>query len=71
MSTAPEMTAAEYTKACERLGISVYRSAKVLGVHLRTAQAYSSGERRIPKPVQKVMRMMARYEIDPGEVQEL
>jgi hypothetical protein len=42
------MTAREFNDALAELGISVYASAKVLGISLRQAQRYSSGEEGVP-----------------------
>jgi hypothetical protein len=39
-----KMTATEFNEALQKLGLSVYASAKVLGISLRQAQRYSSGE---------------------------
>jgi hypothetical protein len=38
------MTAREFNDGLEELGVSVYASANVLGISLRQAQRYSSGE---------------------------
>lgn len=38
------MIAQEFNDALEELGVSVYASANVLGISLRQAQRYSSGE---------------------------
>jgi hypothetical protein len=54
------MTAFQYQMHCKKLGISVYRSAKVLGISLRQAQRYAKGEREIPKLVGIALRAMVR-----------
>jgi hypothetical protein len=38
------MTAREFNDGLKKLGVSVYASANVLGISLRQAQRYSSGE---------------------------
>jgi hypothetical protein len=42
------MTKSEFNDALRELGVSVYASAGVLGISLRQAQRYSSGEELIP-----------------------
>jgi hypothetical protein len=42
-----EMTATEFNGGLRTLGLSVYASAKVLGISLRQAQRYSSGEEAV------------------------
>jgi hypothetical protein len=56
----PSMTGAQYRKMCDKLGISIYASAKVLGVNLRTAQRYAAEETAIPEPVAKLLRAMVK-----------
>jgi hypothetical protein len=51
------MTARQYRRAVEELGISVYRSAQVLGVSLRQAQRFAAGETPVPRPVAKLLRL--------------
>jgi hypothetical protein len=54
------MTPTQYRAACAKLGITVYASAKALGVAERTAQRYALGEQRIPEPIAKLLRAMIR-----------
>jgi hypothetical protein len=42
------MTTGEFNEALQKLGVSVYASAGVLGISLRQAQRYSSGEESVP-----------------------
>jgi hypothetical protein len=46
-----EMTAKQFNDALSKLRLSVYASAPILGISLRQAQRYSSGEHPIAKPV--------------------
>jgi hypothetical protein len=62
------MTARQYRKAVEELGISVYASARVLGVSLRQAQRFAAGETPVPRPVAKLLRLMVRFKVKPDEV---
>lgn len=45
------MTSQEYRAAIAALGLSQAKAAKVLGIHLRTSQAYAGG-RPIPKAIE-------------------
>jgi hypothetical protein len=49
------MTPRQFDAALEKLGISVYASAKVLCVSLRQAQRYSSGEAPVPPSIAKLL----------------
>lgn len=56
------MTPAAYRAALARLGLShaSKETAERLGVGIRSSQRYASGERRIPKPVQKLLNEMLK-----------
>jgi hypothetical protein len=54
------MTSKEYRKTCDKLGISIYASARVLGISLRQAQRYAAEEAAIPETVAKLLRAMVR-----------
>lgn len=54
------MTSAQYRKACKALGISVYASAKVLGISNSTAQRYAYDRAVIPETIAKLLRAMVR-----------
>jgi plasmid maintenance system antidote protein VapI len=56
------MTPKQYRVACERLAISIRRSAKVLGISKDSAQRYANGKRPIPEPVAIALRAMVRLE---------
>lgn len=62
------MTGDEYKAACARLGMSVYRSAKVLGISLSTAQRYSLDKMEIPRAVELVLRLMLKHGETPETV---
>jgi transcriptional regulator with XRE-family HTH domain len=57
MTPTDEYRPDEYRQVRRKLGLSNYAFARLLGVHLRTAQRYESGETPIPRPIQ----MMLRY----------
>jgi plasmid maintenance system antidote protein VapI len=54
------VTANQYRVACERLDISIRKSAKVLGIHEDTAYRYARGNTPIPEPVAIALRAMVR-----------
>lgn len=54
------VTANQYRVACERLDISIRKSAKVLGISKDSAQRYANGKRAIPEPVAIALRAMVR-----------
>jgi hypothetical protein len=54
------MTATQYRKACEQLGLSIIKSADALAISPRQAQRYSLGERPIPETIAKLLRAMIR-----------
>jgi hypothetical protein len=55
---AATMTPRQFDAALEKLGLSVYASAKVLCVSLRQAQRYSSGEAPVPPSIAKLLRAL-------------
>jgi plasmid maintenance system antidote protein VapI len=56
------MTPKQYKVACDRLAISIRKSAKVLGIHEDTAYRYARGKTPIPEPVAIALRAMVRLE---------
>lgn len=66
-ATARPMSAAEFHKALDALGLSVYAGCHVIGVSIRQAQRYSAGE-AIPAPVRKLLRVLLRHKIPAAEV---
>ena len=60
------MNAAEYKAAREKLGLSNYALAPKLGVHLRTAQRYESGEIPISETVARLLQMYVKHGIPKG-----
>ena len=57
-ATDKPMTKKQFNDAVARLGLSVYASAPVLGISLRQAQRYSSGESEVPATIAKLLRAM-------------
>jgi hypothetical protein len=51
-----DMTAAEFTRAVNRLWGSVYASRVELGMSLRQVQRFASGERPVPVVVARLLR---------------
>ena len=56
------MSPTEFHKLIEMLDLSVYASGDVLGVSLRSAQRYASGELQVPEPVARLLRVLAAIE---------
>jgi hypothetical protein len=52
------MTPTQYRQACKKLDLSIYASAKVLCINLRTAQRYAAGESPIPEQTAKLLRAL-------------
>ncbi|TIL38494.1 hypothetical protein [Mesorhizobium sp.] len=55
------MTADEYRKALERLGLTQYQAAALFGVDGRTSQRWALGERAIPPPLARLLAYIERY----------
>jgi DNA-binding transcriptional regulator YiaG len=62
----PGMTPKQYKTIIEQLGMSQERAGGWLGVSPRTGQNYAA--KGPPEPVAKLLRMMVRLKIDPGEL---
>jgi transcriptional regulator with XRE-family HTH domain len=62
------MTENQYRNCIDMLGLSQKAAAKLLGVSPRTSRGYALGERRIPEPVAKLLRLMIRLQIKPEDV---
>jgi hypothetical protein len=54
------MTAQEYHSCLAALDLSVYASARVLGISLSSAQRYAAGQRAIPEPVARLLRLLVK-----------
>lgn len=52
------MTAEQYRKAIDRLGLSQVAAAELLGVDERTSRRWAIGERDIPAPVVRFLRYL-------------
>ena len=53
------MTPADFRSALQRLGLSQTGASRILGVADRTIRSWLTGERSVPEPVAKLMRLMA------------
>jgi hypothetical protein len=65
------MNAKQFNLAIERWGLSVYAAAPVLGIGLRQLYRYTNGQAPIPKPVAKLITIVARHGISTEEVEEI
>lgn len=52
--------AAQYKAACKTLDISIYASARVLGISLSSAQRYAGGQWPVPETVAKLLRALVK-----------
>ena len=59
------MTAAQYQRAIDQLGLSQLAAGRFLGVSKNTAQRYAAGETEIPVAVALLLRMMVAEGIRP------
>jgi DNA-binding transcriptional regulator YiaG len=62
------MTAAQFRAVLKRLGLSQGKAAEFLGVSLRTAHGYANGEHPIPEAIAKLLRLIVRHNLEPGEI---
>jgi transcriptional regulator with XRE-family HTH domain len=63
------MNAALYRHSLAQLGLSQAAAAKLLGVSLRTSQAYALGESKVPKTVGLILKYLQFWKVldMPGE----
>lgn len=62
------MTPEQYKAAIRRLGLSQERAGVWLGIGMRTSQGYALGERPVPEPVAKLLRLCIKMGLDPEDV---
>lgn len=67
--TPGNMTANQYRKAIEALGLSQHRAAEFLGVSPRTSQGYALGEYPVPQSIAKLLRLMLKLKLRPEDVE--
>lgn len=56
----------QFLAVLHELNLSVYASAKLLGISLRQAQRYGAGEAEIPLTVARLLEMFLRHGIPAG-----
>lgn len=66
--TPADMTANQYRKAIEALGLSQHRAAEFLGVSPRTSQGYALDEYPVPEAIAKLLRLMIKLGLRPEDV---
>jgi len=59
-----KMTARQYTKLRESIGVPNYILADILGIGMRSAQRYEAAEMPIPEYVAKLLRLCAKLGLD-------
>lgn len=61
------MTATQYKAALARLGMTQGDAARFFKVTLKTSNVYANGG-KIPEAVAKLLRLMVKLELKPGDV---
>jgi hypothetical protein len=62
------MSRTEYRNALKTLGMSRLGAGKILGLSKRQAQRVAAGHSKVPKPVAKLVRLMVKLNLKPGDV---
>lgn len=65
------MTLEEYRAAIAALGLSQVAAARLLGVDPRTSRKWATGERDIPEPAARMLRLMIAAKISPKRAAKL
>lgn len=63
------MTPAQFRFALSRLGLTQVGAARLLGIDPRTARRYALGEREIPSPTAKLLRLAVAGKITPEDIE--
>lgn len=63
------MTHADFRSTLQRLGLSQTGASRVLGVADRTIRSWLTGERSVPEPVAKLLRLMATGAVTTEQVE--
>ena len=61
------MTKHQYRAALNFLGFTQGQAADWLGISIRSSNGYANGD-PIPEAIAKLLKVMMKYEIKPGEV---
>jgi transcriptional regulator with XRE-family HTH domain len=61
------MTPTQYRAALQQLGLSQREAAQMLGISLNSSNGYANN-RPIPEPVAKLLRLIVRLGLKPGDV---
>jgi hypothetical protein len=62
------VTPTQYKATIKALDLSQERAGVWLGIGRRTSQGYALGERPIPEPVAKLLRLCVKLALKPGDV---
>lgn len=62
------MTPADFRSCLQRLGLSQTGASRVLGVSDRAVRQWIAGDRSVPEPVAKLLRLMDAGAVTPAQV---
>jgi hypothetical protein len=62
------MTAKQYADAIDRLGLTQVGAGRFLGIDPRQSRRWIAGDARVPESVAKLLRLMIRLKLKPGDV---
>lgn len=65
------MTSPEYRATLAALGLTQVAGGKLLGVTTRTSQRWASGEREVPAPAARFLRLLLVTGISPHRARQL
>lgn len=66
-----DMTAAEFTAACDALGVNPGRLAPSIGVSRNQAYDMAAGRTEVPLTEATLLRLMVRLKITPAKLQAI
>lgn len=64
------MTAAQYRKALQRLGLTIVGAGPVLGIGRRHSQKIAGGQSPVTLTIERLLQMLERHGIPDGWLEE-
>lgn len=62
------MTAEQYCKAIERIGLSQVGAARFFHVNERTSRRWASGEQPVPRVIEIILWLMIKFKVRADDV---